>query len=37
MGNATLPEPEYIAKVSFRLAIGGVIAWIAIVTIFFLL
>ncbi len=37
MGNASLPDPELIAKNSFLLAIGGVIAWIAVVTVFFLI
>ncbi len=37
MGNASLPDPELIAKNSFLLAMGGVIAWIAVVTVFFLL
>jgi hypothetical protein len=37
MGNASLPDPDLIAKNSFLLAMGGVIAWIAVVTYFFLL
>lgn len=37
MGNASLPEPDLIAKNSFLLAMAGVIAWVAVVTVFFLI
>jgi hypothetical protein len=37
MGSSALPEPDLVAKNSFLLAMGGVIAWVAVVVIFFLL